>query len=222
MSHFDTPHTVFVIGCGESAKGWFNHDYNLSIGVNDCLKFSRDTDYLVLIDSLHGFKNEPERVKIISQSKAKVLSFSDTWRKVFPKYERLRLQGFGKHLKKGHVYSSKSSPFVAASVAFNMGAKDIVLFGIDMKTHQALKEGSKLLDYELRNWERFTRMMAEQGTQCWVSSEVSVLSKFLPVWKSPVISIVGACDKIRREMQELVGTGRVNVTPEEHIKRMLE
>lgn len=180
--------TAFIIGLGASAEGWYNHPHDISIGVNDALKWGKDTDYLLLIDSLNGFKNEPERVKTISRSKAKILTHGDTWRKIFPKYEVLRLQGFSKHLNKKHVYSSKSSPFVAASYAFNLGATDIVLFGVDMISHQIFHPGSKLQDYELRQFEKITALMKEQGTNVFVSSEVSQLSNFLPIYEHSAIN----------------------------------
>lgn len=215
--------TAVVIGLGSTAKDWFNNPHDLSIGCNDAAKFSKDPDWLVLIDSKVGFKREPERVEIISKTKAKrVFTNGPTWKKEFPYYEEVRLQMFSKHLKKGHVYCSKSSPFVATSLAFNAGAKSIVLFGVDFKSHPLLKKGNKLFDYEMRQWERFCRLIADQGTQVFVSSDYSELSKFLPVWKPPAVNIVGACEKIRREAQELAGVSKVKITAEEHLKRMLE
>lgn len=215
--------TVFIIGCGESGADWINHPCDLSIGCNDAAKFGKDPDWLVLIDSKAGFKREPERVNIISKTKAqRVFTHGPTWKAEFPKYEEIKLQMFSKHLKKGHVYCSKSSPFVAVSIAFNASAKTIVLFGCDYRSHALLKKGNKLFDYEMRQWERFCRLMTAQGTQVFVSSDYSELSKFLPVWKPPVINVAGACEKIRREAQELAGTFKMNITPEEHIKRVLE
>lgn len=175
--------TVFCIGCGPSAENWFNHPHDVSIGVQDAIKFGKDTDYLILIDSLQGFKREPDRVKLIAQSKAKILTNGDTWKSIHPKYERLHLKLFGRHLKKGHVYSSKSSPFVALSYAFNLGATDIVMFGVDMRNHRLFNDGSRMQQYELRNLEKICRMMSDQGVRVWVSSKESALSKFLNVWK---------------------------------------
>lgn len=174
--------TAFVIGCGKTAEGWFNQPHDLSIGVQDCGKFGKDPDYLVLIDSLQGFKKEPERVKQIGRSTSKILASTDTWKSIHRNYERIQIRPFGKYLKKGHVYCSKSSPFVALSIAFNMGAKNIVLFGVDMNDHKVFQPGNKLRDYEMRKFEKICRMMNENGTRVWVSSDQSSLSKFLNVW----------------------------------------
>lgn len=174
--------TVFCIGCGSTAEGWFNHPHDVNIGVQDAIKWGKDTDYLVLIDSLQGFKREPERVKLIGKSKAKILTNGDTWKSIFKNYEKLHLRPFGKYLKKGHVYSSKSSPFVALSYAFNLGATDIVFFGCDYVQHRLFHAGSRMQQYELRNIEKICRMMSDQGVRVWVSSKESALSKFLNVW----------------------------------------
>lgn len=180
---------AFVIGVGESGADWINHSCDLSIGCNDAAKFGKDPDWLVLIDSKNGFKREQERVETISRTRAKrVFTNGSTWKEEFPHYEQVRLQMFSKFLKKDHVYSSKSSPFVATSLAFNAGAKSIVLFGVDFKTHGLLKRGNKLFDYEMRQWERFCKLIAAQGTEVFVSSDYSELSKFLPVWITENVS----------------------------------
>jgi hypothetical protein len=118
----------------------------------------------------------------------KVLTTIKYWKDHFKNSEDLRLQQFGKHLKKGHVYSTKTSPFIALSLAFNAGATDIILFGVELKNHPVIK--GKLLNYELRHWEKFCRLLSEYKVNVRVSSEESVLSKFLPVWKTERDSIL--------------------------------
>lgn len=174
-----------VIGLGSTAKDWFNNPHDFSISVNDGAKWGKDPDYLVLIDSKVNFKNEPERLETIRKTKAKkVFCHGPTWKEFFPDYELIRLQGFNKYLKKGHVYCSKSSPFVAASICFNMGAKDIVLFGVDFQNHHSLSPGTKVFDYEMRNWQKFAIKLRENGSGLYVSSNESQLSQFLPVWSN--------------------------------------
>lgn len=174
--------TAFVVGCGSTAGGWFNHSHDVSIGVNDAIKWGKDTDYLLLIDSLQGFKKEPERVKIIGRSKAQVIAANDTWKSIHRTYHRINLSPFSKYFKKGRYYSSKSSPFVALSVAFNLGAKDIVMFGCDYKNHHLFQEGKRIQDFELRNIEKLCRLFSDYGVNVFVSSKESALSKFLNVW----------------------------------------
>lgn len=170
---------VSIIGCGTTAKDWFNTPCDISIGCNDMARFGRDPDWLVLVNR----RFTPEREKIIKATKAKrVLTSIKHWKDHFKNAEEIRMQQpFGKHLKKGHVYSSKTSPFIAMSLAFNAGATDIILFGVDLNNHPAIKD--KLLNYELRQWELFCRKLKEYKVNVWVSSCESKLSNFLPIWK---------------------------------------
>ena len=175
---------VGVIACGQSSEGWFNTTHDYTIGVNDCFRFGHPVNELLLINQPKSFT--PERLETIKSTKFdKVLTHSGTWDKIFPQNERIRLQSFSKHLKKGHVYSSKTSPFVAASLAFNMGASDIILHGVDLISHPAIKD--KLLNYELRNFDKITCMMADQGCKVWLGKDYGALTKILNVWQDVTI-----------------------------------
>lgn len=172
---------VSVVACGESADGWCATPYDYSIGVNDAYKWGTGFNELLLINQPKSFT--PVRLETIKSTKFdKVLTHSGTWDKIFPQNERIRLQSFSKHLIKGRVYSSKTSPFVALSLAFNLGATDIILHGVDLVNHPAIKD--KLLNYEIRQIQNFTRMMADQGTKTWLAKDYGALTKILPVWKS--------------------------------------
>lgn len=168
---------IACVGCGASAEGWFNTPCDISIGLNDCLKWGKNTDWLVVIN--RKFTKEREDLIITSNPK-RFFTTIYYWNKLFSHSETLRLQRFSKHVKKGNVYSSKTSPFVALSLAFNAGAKDVILFGVDLVDHPVIKD--KLRNYELRQFERFCGELAKQGTKVWVSSKDSSLSKFLPVY----------------------------------------
>ena len=188
---------VFIIGCGSTAEGWFNHPHDLSIGVNDCLKWGKDTEWLLVVNR----KFSAEREAIIRRSKPqKFFTTIPYWQDVFPKHETLRLQRYPKRVKKGHVYSSKTSPFIALSMAFNAGAKDVVLFGVDLVSHPVIKD--KLRDYELRNFAHICQEMASQGTKVWVSSKESSLSKFLPL-ANIEDSIASRCMRIFDDIQKM-------------------
>jgi hypothetical protein len=170
--------TVSVIGCGKTAEGWQNTPCDLSIGCNDARRFGFEVDWLVVVNR-HFV---PERDAIIKSSKPKrfLTNSAAYWPKFFPKAEVLRMQPYGKYLKKGHVYSSKTSPFVAMSLAFNAHADTIILHGVDMTSHPNIT--GKALNYELRQYERFCRQLNEFNTKVFVSSKESKLSEFLPVW----------------------------------------
>lgn len=168
---------VSVIGCGKSAEGWYNTPCDLSIGCNDVKRFGKDTDWLIVVNR----RFTPERAAIIKASKPKrFLTTIPYWQQQFHNAETLRLQRYGKQLKKGHVYCSKTSPFIGLSLAFNAGAKDIILFGVDLNDHPVIKD--RLRDYEVRQYANICRELKHQGTNVWVSSKESALSKFLPVF----------------------------------------
>jgi len=178
-----------IVACGPSASDWWNTPCDYSIGCNDAFKFGYGFDELLIVNSPKMFT--PERLEVIKKTKCdKVKTNSGNWDKIFPQQEIIRLQSFGKFLKKGHIYSSKSSPFVAMSLSFNMGATDVILHGVDMETHNIFspnnRHGSnehRMFNYELRNIQNFTRMMVDQGTKVWLGKKEGALTQFLNVWQ---------------------------------------
>lgn len=180
---------VSIVACGKSAEGWQNTPCDYSIAVNDAFKFAHPFNELLLINSPKMF--EPSRLEVIKKTQCnKVKTNSGNWSKIFPQQEIIRLQSFGKYLKKGHIYSSKSSPFVALSLAFNLGATDVILHGVDMENHKVFNPNNRhgtteyrMFNYELRNIQELTRMMADEGTKVWLSKNVGALNQFLNVWK---------------------------------------
>lgn len=171
---------VSIVACGKSAENWFLTPYDYSIGVNDCWKWGHPVNELIVVNSPKNFT--PERLETIKRTKfEKVKTNSANWNNIFQQNEIIRMQSFGKYLKKGHIYSSKSSPFVAMSIAFNMGATHVILHGCDYLDHPSIKD--KLLNYEIRNIQNFTRMMADQGTKTWLVKDYGALTKILNVWE---------------------------------------
>lgn len=175
---------VSVVACGSSACDWYKTPCDYSIGVNDCGKWIAAVNELLIVNHPKNFT--PERLETIKRTKFdKVKTNSGNWDKIFPQNEIIRMQSFGKYLKKGHIYSSKSSPFVAMSIAFNMGATDVILHGCDYLNHPAIKD--KLLNYEIRQIQNFTRLMADQGTKTWLAKDYGALTKILNVWQGVTI-----------------------------------
>lgn len=175
---------IQIIGLGESATNWHEHrhEFDLSIGVNDVQKFGHSPDYLLVIDSPKRFTKE-RMVTILKTKAQKYITRDDQWNGILPSYEKVRMQQFTKHLKKGHVYSSKTSTFVALSLAFNLHATEVVLYGVDLTNHTVFNPGNKLQAYEIRQYTNFCRMLKDQGCQVFVSSEKSALSKILSVYE---------------------------------------
>jgi hypothetical protein len=178
--------TVSVIGCGDSAKEWFKTPCDLSIGVNDCLKFGHQVDHLVVINAPAKFTAKAkngytDRLFTITSSKPKrFICHNGAWKQWFPSAELVPLKPFINSIKKGNVYKSKTSPIAAISLAYNAGAEDIILFGVDFLNHPNVKD--KLLKSELHEYQRLFWCLEEKGTRCWLGNPNSRLIDYLEVW----------------------------------------
>ena len=173
--------TAHIVGCGESGKHWpeFWKEGDISLGVNDAGKWGKDLDYLFLIDNILNFRNEPERIAEIRKSKAKIVTLGHSWKPLFKDYEVVKVQPFTKRLIKGKLYHSQTSTFVAACYAFNLGATEIILHGVDLNTHKIFSAGKRATDLEIRQYVALSAIMESHGCILWVSSRESQLSKHL-------------------------------------------
>src|SRR5687768_13636855 len=92
--------TVSIIACGPSAKEWYKTPCDLSIGVNDCLKFGHEVDWLCVVNVPSKFtpkaKNgHTDRLFTITSSKPKkFLCHNGQWKQWFPSAELLQLHPF--------------------------------------------------------------------------------------------------------------------------------
>lgn len=186
---------VSVVACGESAKEWHKVPFDISVGVNDCVKFGCEVDYLICVNA--PFKFEPtkkndyiNRLETIVNSKPKkfITSLCTEWKKYRGELQCremhcIKLNRFGKYLNKGIVYHSKTSPFIAMSYAFNLGAKDIILWGVDFVNHKDFKPGQRGTDFEIEEYARFAGLLKDQGCNVWLGNNETSLSKYFKVWK---------------------------------------
>lgn len=175
--------TAHVVGCGESGKHWpeFWKEGDISLGVNDAGKWGKDFDYLFLIDNMMNFRNEPDRIAEIRKSKANIVTLGHSWKPIFKDYEVVKVQPFTKRLVNGKLYHSQTSTFVAACYAFNLGAMDIILHGVDLNTHKTFSAGKRATDLEIRQYKTLHNHMESKGCTLWVSSAHSQLSGHLPI-----------------------------------------
>lgn len=175
--------TAHVVGCGESGARWpeFWSEGDISLGVNDAGKWGKDFDYLFLIDNMMNFRNEPDRISKIRKSKAKIVTLGHSWKPLFKDYEVIKTQPFTKRLMPGKLYHSQTSTFVAACYAFNMGATDIILHGVDLNTHKKFAAGNRSTELEVRQYRALHDQMESTSCTLWVSSPHSQLSGHLPI-----------------------------------------
>jgi hypothetical protein len=183
-----------IVACGESAKEWYKTPCDLSIGVNDCVKFGHQVDNLVVVNAPLKFhpkvsNGHVNRFKTIIDSKPKrFFCHNSNWKPYFPKYELLPLRNFIGTYKKGKIYSSKTSPIVAITLAASLGATDIIIWGVDMLNHprfseQAAPKHQVEFKTEIGYYELLFEALKMNGMQCWIGNENTVLKKYLPLYE---------------------------------------
>jgi hypothetical protein len=156
-----------VLGCGSTAQHW--DGLGTSIGVNDCEKY-HPVNHLIVVNSPTRFKDEPDRFNTIINSKPdQFYSNAPGWEKWFPNWKKINLISFSySHRRiKDRLWCSKTSPFVAICMAVNMGAKDIVLWGVDMLTHKYYSPGSKFFNPEYKNYLKLFEKLKAEGVNVW-------------------------------------------------------
>lgn len=177
--------TCQIIALGDSAKHWNGQGF--SIGVNDSFKFGHNINWLVVINSPTRFKDEPDRRKIITESKPdKFFSNTPAWEKHFPDWQKLNLINFSySHRQvKGRLWSSKTSPFVAICLAVQSGYTELVLWGIDMLTHKYYNPGTKAFNSEYKNYLKLFEKLNQEGVKIYRGADGGCFDNDLPIWKT--------------------------------------
>jgi hypothetical protein len=168
---------VSVVGCGESAKEWFKTPYDKSVGVNDCMKFGMDTDYLLCVNEPAKFapnkKNSyRDRLDTIKGSNAQfVTSLCPEWKKLKPNLQCIRIQRFRDKYAKGLFYFTRSSTFIAIQYAHSLGATEIILWGVDFTSHPDFQPG-RATDFELEQYAALIKLIQADGTKVTINSEI--------------------------------------------------
>jgi hypothetical protein len=178
--------TVSIVGLGSSAKDWHKIPCDLSIGVNDALKWGKDPDQLVLINFERKFT--VERLKLIKATKGKVWTHTSTWKKHFPKAEVIRLTPFVYGIHPGLIYCSKTSPLVAMSLAYKQGANDLILWGVEFTNHKSYLKGTKQGDYEIAIYKKFIEQLKKKGVNVWLGAKGTAFDNYLPVYECQTIA----------------------------------
>jgi hypothetical protein len=89
-------------------------------------------------------------------------------------------RGIVDHLDSKKFCYSISSPYVAAVLAYKLGAKRIVLHGVDFVTHENFKNAK--LEKAKNDFRKLNEAFKLRGVELMVSSSFSALSEFLPLW----------------------------------------
>lgn len=168
-----------IVGCGDSAKNW--QPNGVSIGSNDCEKFGKPVDYLVLANAPHRFK---ERLATIKKSKAKVMVTSKpAWQSIFPNCEQIyRTTAYNQRVLGGFIYTARTTPIMCFSLALRLGATEIIMWGVDMVNHKTYRLGTKQGDLEIATYKRFFEQAKKLGIKTWIGKGGTVFDSYLPTW----------------------------------------
>jgi hypothetical protein len=169
-----------IVACGSSARDWHKTPYDLSVGVNDMLKFGHQPDQLVLINFKGKFT--PDRLKLILATRPKKLwTHTNTWRHHFSNVELIRFSHFSGYFMKGNIYNSKTSPIVAICIAIKQGATEIILWGVDMINHKTYAKGTRQGDFEAKTYLKFFEAVEKKGIKIYRGADGSVFDTNLPL-----------------------------------------
>lgn len=193
--------TISILACGESGQYW--DGTGVSIGVNDCWKFGHPTDYLMVIDPPARFT--PERRKIIQNSKPKhFVTDSKAWLRLFhnpievdrlkpgddkqiyctngPQLIKYNFRTWKGRLQNDQIQYWHTSPFPAISLAYKLGYREIILWGVDFKTHKSWNPTKKNeLAFELQGYKELVKALSEVGVKVYLGHHDSMLNEFLEV-----------------------------------------
>lgn len=191
------PETLFtIVACGQSAENWIPRGH--TIGVNDAWKWGKPTDSLLVCNRPQEFTKE--RLQVITSSTPKTFySHKSNWAYAFPEWKKLpRMENWGttgKYLMKDRTYYSDTSSFIAISLAHNLGAKDIILWGVDMMNHWVFNSNNPYRDKEVGRHMELIEALKGEGVSVWLGKEGTAFDDKLKIYdRKETIKAVGISD----------------------------
>lgn len=172
--------TWHIVACGDSAKQW--HGHGLSIGLNDYYKHGKKANILGIFN--HRSKFTQDRINTILKTRPiKFYGDSDSWEKYFPDMIKVKLRSWDGHLRKDpeRLTHAHTSPFIGMSLAYNLGATKIVLWGCDFENHHTWTKQNPQMAVELRQYKQFTEALRNAGVKVFLGAHGSLLEQFLTV-----------------------------------------
>lgn len=173
--------TIHVIGKGES-KEFFKHDGNITIGVNDVNKWIK-TDHIVVVDPMDAYKEGHETYRNSNAMFWSQLEDNRNYVKNFTLIELARGRGVLDEFDSDRFVYSITSPFVAVHLAYKLGAKNIVMWGVDFNTHPNFDTDS-LRNRALKDFGNLRKKLNERDVNFYVGHEISMFSSILPILES--------------------------------------
>jgi hypothetical protein len=172
--------TYNILACGQSCAKF--HGHGLTIAVNDAFKYGHHPNILGIWN--HRSKFTQDRIETIVKTKpGKFYSDSDSWEKYFPDMVKVKLRSWDGHLYRtpDRLAHTDTSPFIAMSLAYNLGATKIVLWGADFQTHKIWTKQNPHMPSELRQYRQFVDALRREGVKVYLGTPGSLLEEFLTI-----------------------------------------
>ena len=178
-----------IICCGDSARNW--EPRGTTLGVNDSWKFGKPTDILLCCNRPVDFTKD--RLRTITTSTPKTFySHKGNWAYAFPDWKKIHLHNWSgsryfvpymnKPIEHKMTYSSNTSSFIALSLAYNLGAKEIIMYGIDFMNHKVYHEGAHYRDKEVQIHLDLIKCMKEHGTEVYLGALGTAFDQTIPLY----------------------------------------
>jgi hypothetical protein len=167
-----------IIGLGETGRMWDGKGF--SIGVNDAFRFGKPTSALVCVNV---FKSNPERHRIVSESRPKEGFYSSNTRMWInhPDYRPLTekpMKRFTGKYEKGEIYYAKTSTFIAMCLAVRLGYTEIVIYGCDLVSHKIIKGRS--LESEVSDTKKLVEELEKCGVKVYLAKAFGAFKEIIP------------------------------------------
>lgn len=170
--------TYNIIASGETGSKW--DGIGLSIATNDSWKWGKPTQSLLVCNQPSRFT--PDRLETITRSRPqKFYTNSHMWKGYFSEYTLLKLRSWDGHLRKDVTQHTDTSPFIAMSLAYQLGATKIILWGVDFQTHKFYNPMSGNAQMEVRQYRQFVEALRSEGVETYLGAKGSLLEEFLTV-----------------------------------------
>lgn len=176
--------TFHLFACGPTLE-FAPSKPEYSIGVNDVAAYKRFVQNLVIVDPLEKFSPEKQNaIMNLTRKSIPVFSIVPEWERtfrVFTRFEFNRRRGDCASLNDPQrVPQSLCSPFAAACIAWShLGARNVVMHGVDITTHAALSVNQATI---FRHFVELASAFKRNGGTLYVGSKESPMSEHLPVY----------------------------------------
>lgn len=173
---------IHILGLGDTKQEYLKYSNDVSIGVNDIHSFIK-TDFVVCIDRPSRFTEE-RKFAILNTKSLGFFTNIDEWNNVenYKLINFANVRGSLDELNSDRYCYSNNSPFVACILAYKMKAKEIILHGVDLINHHALSRNEQQAR-ALNDYAKLNNRLKNYGVKMYVSSKVSKLSDFLPLYR---------------------------------------